>query len=374
MELKRVFIITDSTVLKEWCAEELRGVATVFHLKTSDDIRNDIKNGRVDALLVDYVPEQESSIAGCYKLFNEMPAEHNWEFIIIYDSFSHSISRLKESYREARFYNLISPAYSLKKLISSSGILEVNSQPSFYTSSCNTGISMHVFEKQLMTAASNDECVLLLGESGSGKSRAAKMIHMYSKRKQEKFCSVNVAEFNPNLIEGNLFGITAGAYTGAVAQKGWFEEADGGTLLMDEIGELPLSLQAKLLSVIENHSCKRLGSTKEYKFNEKLIFATNRDLEECVRNRTFRQDLFYRINCLMLYVPPLRNHSSDIPNLANQFSKELNKTLTNSAIEKLCCYSWPGNIRELKNVVKRACLFSEKETITADDIRFSYYG
>ena len=229
-------------------------------------------------------------------------------------------------------------------------------------------------EEKLRIVASHDECVLLLGESGCGKTWAAKKIHQYSRRCKEKFFNVNVAEFNPNLIEGNLFGITAGAFTGAVSQKGCFEEADRGTLLLDEIGELPVSLQSKLLSVIENRMYKRLGSSKECFFDEKLIFATNKNLEECVKNHTFRSDLFYRINCLTLYIPPLRSHKDDIPSLAKQFSSEHKKFLSSTAIEKLCNYSWPGNIRELKNVVKRACFFSGKELLTAEDILFSCYG
>ncbi|HBG65105.1 MAG TPA: hypothetical protein DDW78_01375 [Treponema sp.] len=230
---------------------------------------------------------------------------------------------------------------------------------------------MNHFYERIKKASQTDENILLLGESGSGKSWTARKIHELSPRSTKKFFKVNVAEFNANLIESNLFGTTSGAFTDAGDHKGVFSAADGGTLFLDEIGELPVLLQSKLLGVLETHSYRRLGSTKEYTFDEKIIFATNRDLEECIQKGTFRKDLYYRISSIVLEVPPLRDHPEDIPELARRIAGKRNKQLSQSAVEKLMEYTWPGNIRELESIVKRACIFSPAECISADDIRFS---
>ncbi|MCR5762506.1 MAG: sigma 54-interacting transcriptional regulator [Treponema sp.] len=379
MDCRKVLIITDSEVLNSWCIEELRDNFSVSCISFRDCNFSEYGNRLsifdcVDVILIDYSPEKEKCIVKLYDLFCDTSSLIKKRFVLIYDSYAYDVSNLKCFFSKAEFFNVISPVYSLKKNLSDCETLEMKSESPSYSSFYSPEVSMAEFEEKLKIVAGNDECVLLLGESGSGKSWAAKKIHQYSNRCKKKFFSVNVAEFNPNLIEGNLFGIASGAFTDAVVRKGWFEEANQGTLLLDEIGELPLLLQAKLLSVIENRIYKKLGSTTEYKFDEKLIFATNKNLEECVKMHTFRNDLFYRINCLTLYVPPLRNHKEDIPSLAMRFSSEHKKLLSQSAIEKLCNYYWPGNIRELKNVVMRACFFSRKETLTAEDIHFSYYA
>ncbi len=377
MEYKKIIIITDSKVLESWCSEELNVDFSLSCISFKDCKFSEMENEfflfeGADAVLVDYSVEKEKCIVELYDLLCEALLYRQIKFIILYDSYSCKTSRLNCLFRKARLFNLVSPAYSLRKMLESSKDLQVNAIKAIDKSSYGSVRSARSFEEELKIVAGYDECVLLLGESGSGKTWAARKIHQYSKRCKEGFYSVNVAEFNPNLIEGNLFGVSSGAYTGAVVQKGWFEQANHGTLLLDEIGELPFSLQAKLLSVIEGRVYKRLGSTKECHFDEKLIFASNRNLEECVRNHTFRSDLFYRINCLTVYVPPLRSHKDDIPSLAQQFSVKHKKILSQNAIEKLCSYSWPGNIRELENVVKRACIFSRKELVTADDILLSH--
>lgn len=376
MQIEKILLVTNSAVLKSWCDEELHDCFTVSSVSFREYEQVLSIFEYVDRILIDYSLEDERCILKLYEYllkkncFNDLK-----KIVILYDSYSHNLAKLKFLFRKADFFNLIAPAFALKKFLEdvstgSRDFYEVKTSDSCYL---KKDTSMESFCEKLKIAAANNECVLLLGESGSGKTWAAKMIHKYSGKCKEKFFNVNVAEFNPNLIEGNLFGTTAGAYTGAVAQKGWFEMANNGTLLLDEIGELPYNLQAKLLSVIEEHKYKKLGSTKEYSFDEKLIFATNKNLEDCVKNKTFRSDLYYRINCLTLYVPPLRSHKCDIPVLANKFSQEHNKQLSDNAIEKLCNYAWPGNIRELKNVIMRASFFSKKGILTADDIRFSYY-
>ncbi len=231
-------------------------------------------------------------------------------------------------------------------------------------------IMSHFYER-IKKASQTDDNILLLGESGSGKSWTARKIHELSPRRTKKFFKVNVAEFNANLIESNLFGTTSGAFTDAADQNGVFSAADGGTLFLDEIGELPVLLQSKLLGVLETHSYRRLGSTQECTFDEKIIFATNRNLEECIKAGTFRKDLYYRISSIVLEVPPLRDHPEDIPEISRSIAKTRNKLLSQGAVDKLMEYAWPGNIRELESIVKRACIFSSADIISADDIHFS---
>ena len=229
---------------------------------------------------------------------------------------------------------------------------------------------MKKFREQVMKAARSDDIVLLLGESGSGKSYTARYIHDHSKRRNNPFCQRNVAELTPTLAESQLFGTERGAFTGAVEKEGLFAAANDGTLFLDEIGELALTLQSKLLNVIESRTYRRVGSTNEESFTARLIFATNVDLKKSVSKHTFRKDLFYRIAVLIVKVPSLREHSEDIPYLANKFVTQRGKHLSEPALQKLCAYKWPGNIRELHNILSRACTFCTSTEILSEDIVF----
>lgn len=230
--------------------------------------------------------------------------------------------------------------------------------------------AMADFLKAVHCVSQTTECVLLLGESGSGKTRTAKLIHEASDRRAKPFVHVNVAEFNEHFIESFLFGTVRGAFTGAQNTSGALQEANGGTLFFDEIAELPLHLQAKLLHIIDFSLFRRLGSLTEQHVDVRFLFATNVDLYTAVQEKRFREDLFHRINTLTLQVPPLREHRDDIPDLARQFAREKNVALSEGALTKLCTYSWPGNIRQLKNTIFRASVFSRHKEILAEDISF----
>lgn len=182
-----------------------------------------------------------------------------------------------------------------------------------------------------------------------------------------------MAEIHHEFLESTLFGTVKGAFTGAVDKAGVFEQANHGTLFLDEIADLDVTLQAKLLRVLETGSCMRVGSVQEVQFDTRLIFATNANLSELVRIGKFRQDLFYRINMFTIEVPPLRAHKQDIPGLAVLFAGACNKKISSMAVDKLCSYNWPGNIRELKNVITRAAVFATGSTITDDLIQFQQY-
>jgi DNA-binding NtrC family response regulator len=206
--------------------------------------------------------------------------------------------------------------------------------------------------------------VLITGESGTGKEVAARMIHMSSADANKRFVAVNCAAIPENLLESELFGHKKGSFTGAVCDKdGLFKVASGGTLFLDEIGELPKSMQAKLLRALQEREITPVGDTKPLKIDVRLIAATNRDLAADVSKGVFRQDLFYRINVVQIRMPALREHLEDVPILAqhfiNKFVKEFSKKpirLGNPAARRLMEYTWPGNIRELENIVERAII------------------
>ncbi len=218
--------------------------------------------------------------------------------------------------------------------------------------------------------------VLIQGESGTGKNLVARLIHQSSDYADYPFVELNCAAIPSTLLEAELFGYEKGAFTNAVnSKKGLLETADGGTLFLDEISELPLSLQSKFLSFIETKRFRRLGSTTERSVKVRIIAATNRDLREAVDAREFRQDLYFRINILSLYMPPLRGLGDDVLEIAHnfvvhyahEFGKRL-QSLSPSAKQKLLAYDWPGNIRELRNAIERASIFSEGPLITAEDL------
>jgi transcriptional regulator with GAF, ATPase, and Fis domain len=224
---------------------------------------------------------------------------------------------------------------------------------------------------QAEQVARTDSTVLILGETGTGKELLARAIHKMSARKDRPLITVNCASLPPTLIESELFGREKGAYTGAMTKMiGRFEIADGSTLFLDEIGELPLELQSKLLRVLEEGSFERLGSTKTQHVNVRIVVATNRDIEHEVKNGKFRKDLFYRLNVFPIMIPSLRERPEDIPSLAWAFVSELQKkmgkeieTISKKSMEELQSYSWPGNVRELRNVIEQAMILSKGKTL-----------
>jgi formate hydrogenlyase transcriptional activator len=219
---------------------------------------------------------------------------------------------------------------------------------------------------QAEQVAPTDAAVLLLGETGTGKELLAHTIHATSGRRARAMVRLNCAALPPTLIESELFGRERGAYTGALArQTGRFETADGSTIFLDEIGDLPLELQAKLLHVLERGEFERLGSSKTIRVDVRVIAATNRDLARMVRDGKFREDLYYRLNVFPITVPPLRARADDVPLLVWAFVREFAQKqgkafeqIPKRAMEVLRCYSWPGNVRELRNVIERAVILS----------------
>lgn len=237
-------------------------------------------------------------------------------------------------------------------------------------------LAMQDVQRQIEKVAPTKATVLLLGESGTGKTLIGRIIHDLSDRKDYPFIKVNCASIPENLLESELFGYEKGAFTGADATKpGRFEEANKGTLFLDEIGELPLGLQAKLLRVLQDREFERLGSNKTRQVDVRILAATNKDLAALAEDGSFRPDLYYRLNVFPLQAPPLRERKEDIPSLLihflNKVSKEYARKLSFSteALAVLSRYDWPGNVREMENLVERLVILAENERIDADLIR-----
>jgi transcriptional regulator with PAS, ATPase and Fis domain len=232
--------------------------------------------------------------------------------------------------------------------------------------------------EQAQKVAPGDTTVLLLGETGTGKEVFAQAIHNNSKRAGKPFVALNCSAFSRELLESELFGYKAGAFTNAMRdKKGLIEEANTGTLFLDEIGELPLDLQSKLLRVLETSEFIKVGDTKSTKVNVRIITATNRDLSKEVSLGQFREDLFYRLNVFAITLPPLRERKKDIPLLTDYFvgvfSAKINGkqlTVNPAFIEKLQLHEWKGNIRELKNVLERAVILAGNEELTVVHLPF----
>jgi Response regulator containing CheY-like receiver, AAA-type ATPase, and DNA-binding domains len=225
-------------------------------------------------------------------------------------------------------------------------------------------------------AAPTRSTVLITGESGTGKELVARAIHFASPRRQGPFVTVNCMALNPGVLESELFGHERGSFTGAVAmRRGRFEQADGGTLFLDEVGELSPELQVKLLRVLQERRFERVGGTEELEVDIRMVAATNKNLVDAVAAGTFREDLYYRLNVIHIPLPPLRERREDIPQLVAHFTEKISrengvplKTFSNEALNYLTGYEWPGNIRQLQNVVERCLVLGSAEEISLDNL------
>lgn len=228
----------------------------------------------------------------------------------------------------------------------------------------------------LKSVAPTDSTVLIQGESGTGKELVARALHQNSPRKSKPFVALNISSLPDSILESELFGHEAGAFTGAVGRRvGKFEYANGGTLLLDEVGEMPMDTQIKLLRVLEDRKITRLGANDEHEVNVRLVAATNADLKTMVEKKSFRMDLYHRLNVVSIMLPPLRERRSDIPLLMDHFRRELSERyhkevqgFSKSARQALMMYDWPGNIRQLKNTVERMLVLDLDGLLDVDDL------
>ena len=286
------------------------------------------------------------------------------------------ITDLRET--EEKLKNAVLELQNLKEHLESENIYlrqEIDSRYGFEKIIGESEALMHSLYR-IEKVAPNDTTVLLEGETGTGKELFAAAIHKLSKRHNKPFIKVNCASLPATLIESELFGHEKGAFTGAIQKQiGRFELANGGTLFLDEVSEIPVELQSKLLRVLQEGEIERIGSSKTIKVDVRIIAATNRSLEEMIKKGNFRKDLFYRLNVYPVTIAPLRDRKADIPLLTDHFVKifnhKLGKNITRisaTTIKQLQKYSWPGNIRELENVIERAVIISNGSSLTVEPL------
>ncbi|SYZ72448.1 Acetoacetate metabolism regulatory protein AtoC [Candidatus Zixiibacteriota bacterium] len=272
---------------------------------------------------------------------------------------------------------LIERALENRRLIAENSLLrEELAQNLGFSEIIGQNEKMKEVSRLIQKVAGSDTSVLLLGESGTGKELFARAIHNLSPRRDKPYVAINCAAIPHELLENELFGSEKGAYTSSVARKmGKFEIAEGGTIFLDEIGDMDISLQAKLLRVLQQKSFERLGGTKSVAVNVRVIAATNMDLNEMIKKKAFREDLYYRLSVFPITIPPLRERPDDIRPLAeyfiNKYCRDMKKQAKNMSKEALALlerYHWPGNVRELENTIERAIILAESKKITPDHL------
>lgn len=385
--MKTVLIVEDKDSLRDMLARTLQdeGFDTIRASTFSEGI-NSVNKEKVDLVLTDLkLPRKEK---GGIEILQHVKQVTPFCPVIIMTAYG-TIETAVKAVKEGAFEFLTKPfdidhlivlirrALENQQLVTENMILrdEVAQRVGFPEIIGKSDVMMEL-SKTVKKVSKSDSTVLLLGESGTGKELFARAIHQISDRKDNPFVAINCAAIPKELLENELFGYEKGAYTGAVNQKvGKFELADKGTIFLDEIGDLDLSLQAKILRVIQEREFERVGGTQKIKVDVRIIAASNKDLTKLAEEKDFREDLYYRISVFPINIPPLRNRLSDVPYLVEHFvkrySQEMRKNIesvSDAAMEKMQNYSWPGNVRELQNTVERAVILCEGTRIHEEHI------
>jgi two-component system response regulator PilR (NtrC family) len=359
------------------CAEDGREAITLFEKNRFDVVLADIRMPRVNGFEV-------------LNRIKELSPTTKVIMITAHASFESAVESMKEGAYDyiAKPFNVDEVKRTVSNALQSVPLTErgtatrsAKDAPAHFEGIVSVSPEMHKIFDLIPKAAASKANVLITGESGTGKELVARAIHNHSPRKAGPFVTMNCGGVPEQLLESELFGYTKGSFTGAVTDKiGLFQAADGGTIFMDEIGDLPLPLQVKLLRIVQEKSFKPVGGTQEMKVDVRIISATNIDLEERVINGAFREDLFYRLNVIQIRIPPLRERTMDIPLLAQHFlkkySQELGKeirTISAYALHVLMEYTFPGNVRELENIVERSVALESSNIILPESLTLSRY-
>jgi len=384
----RFLIVDDETDmldgLKRLLSFQLKGVTTLTAANAQEALRL-TRQAQVDLVLLDIrMPD-----IGGLELLEVLLKEDPWLTIIMMTAFG-SIEQAVEAMKKGAYDFITKPfdkeslLRTLKKGLERNQLVRENLNLRQRVSD-DTGFHGLVGQSQplrrvfdsIQAIARTDYTVLVRGESGTGKELIARALHALGKRKNGPFITVNCPAIPEHLMESELFGYRKGAFTGADRDHvGLFEEADGGTLFLDEVGDIPVSLQTKLLRTIQEQEIKPLGAAGARKVDVRTIAATNQNLEEKIKEKTFREDLYYRLNVVSVRAPSLRTISKDIPQLANHFARIASlemgispRRFTPEALEILMRRDWPGNVRELQNIVRRTVVFSAGSVIRSHDLR-----
>lgn len=385
MDKGYILVVEDDPLQRKLIKENLEQEGhTVFETASGEEASEIIADQPIDIAIVDYKLDGETGIDVIQKVLEQNPLITPI-VVTAYGNVENAVEALKKGAYDyivkpidfKKFLMVIERAQERQKLKKEVSLLRSSLEDKFSTKNFIFS-SDEMNEVALLTAKASktDATVLLSGETGTGKDLVAKTIHYSSPRKNRSYLAVNIPSLPETLVESELFGSEKGAFTGAYERKiGKFEAASGGTLYLDEIGDLPHQLQVKLLRFLQEREFYRLGSSQPIKSDVRIIAATNRDLEKMMKEEKFRADLYYRLNVIPIHVPPLRKRKQDVPPLVDHFihkygEKEGKKIvgISSEAMNMLVQYKFPGNIRELENVIERAVVFCETDTITSTDL------
>lgn len=383
MRKERVLIVDDEKLIRLSLKEALKGERRLIEeVEKGKEALKRIEESSFDLIILDMkLPD----IDGLEVLEQIQSRDKSIPIIMItaYGDIKTAVRAIKLGAYDyiSKPFDLEEVLFNVKKALETSCLRrEVNELRSRYSSSfqdynfiAESEVMLNILSLAVEISQHDVSPVLIQGESGTGKDMLARFIHSQSSRNQFPFMEISCVSFPETLIESELFGHEKGAFTDAREKReGLFEKAEGGTIYLDEIGDIPLQIQAKLLRVIESRTFKRLGGREDIKVDVSIIAATNKDLEKGISSGKFREDLYYRLKVIPIYLPPLRERKDDIIALAKFFTQKLShdfkkeiKGLTKEAQETLLQYSWPGNVRELRNVIERAIILEKGEYLSS---------
>ena len=383
-DLLNLLVVDDDTAVRESCRDAAESLGFVtYAAQSSNDAIHILDTATIDVVLLDLRMPGGNGM----DVLREIKRRRPEAVVVIMTGFASVHSAVQAM--KAGAYDYISKPFSfdelrlaldrvtaqLKLAAENRRLRDAMKSKHGFGSLVGRAPEMEKLYRIIGKAANSSHPVLILGESGTGKELVARSVHFGGAYRDRPFIPVDCGALVPTLIESELFGYARGAFTGAVrAKEGLLATADGGTIFLDEVGELPIDLQSKLLRAIQEKEIRPVGSNRSVSVNVRILAATNRDLESAVQQGTFRRDLFFRLNVLTLRIPPLRDRKQDIPLLAGHVLERVarttgvHRTISDDALRRMLDYEWPGNVRELENCLERACALSSSATLQIEDL------
>ena len=367
---RKILIIDDNDIFCESVHDLLNDEATeVLIANTGKEGLNICAEKKIDVVILDQKLPDTEGITLCPSILDQNE-QTKIIFVTAFPSFNNAVEAIKvgahdylsKPFEMAELELTVKQAFRTLELEKTEQIQNYRDNQETEETELVSGEGVFdEIHKMIDIAASSEAPVLITGETGTGKNVVARAIHYKSNLPQKLFLTINCAALPENLIESELFGSEKGAFTGATAsRKGIFELADGGTLVLDEIGSMPIHLQSKLLGVLEEKRIRRVGGESFKPINVRVIASANNDLEDAIKNKEFRNDLYYRLSVIRIHIPPLRERKQDIPKLCEHFIAKMARDhkvkLADSELNNLLDYEWPGNVRELRNVIERSLI------------------